>query len=191
MMAVSKRLRFEILRRDNHTCRYCGQAAPDVKLTVDHVVPTTLGGTDDPTNLVTACADCNSGKSATPPDAAIVADVSEKAAVYAESRHRAIQQWRARRADLEAAVARFDEAWLMWGDGCGPGREEVERDTDWALSVERWIVAGMDVDDLIPLVSQAMRKPNVVSSKVWKYYCGIVWGHLRDIEAAAAGGMRG
>ena len=32
-MAVSKRLRFEILRRDNHACRYCGQMAPDVKLT--------------------------------------------------------------------------------------------------------------------------------------------------------------
>ena len=28
-MAVSKRLRYEILRRDNHTCRYCGASAPD------------------------------------------------------------------------------------------------------------------------------------------------------------------
>ncbi|MEU5976310.1 hypothetical protein [Streptomyces sp. NPDC047315] len=25
-MAVSKRLRYEILRRDNHACRYCGAA---------------------------------------------------------------------------------------------------------------------------------------------------------------------
>lgn len=57
-MAVSKRTRFEVLRRDNHTCRYCGQAAPDVKLTVDHVTPVALGGTDDPANLVTACAEC-------------------------------------------------------------------------------------------------------------------------------------
>lgn len=23
-MAISKRLRYEILRRDNHACRYCG-----------------------------------------------------------------------------------------------------------------------------------------------------------------------
>lgn len=35
-MPVSKRLRYEVLRRDSHTCRYCGGAAPDVKLTVDH-----------------------------------------------------------------------------------------------------------------------------------------------------------
>ena len=26
-MAVSKRTRFEVLRRDSHTCRYCGQSA--------------------------------------------------------------------------------------------------------------------------------------------------------------------
>lgn len=58
-MTVSKRIRFEVLRRDNYTCRYCGGSAPDVKLTVDHVMPVALG---DPTNLVTACKDCNAGK---------------------------------------------------------------------------------------------------------------------------------
>lgn len=46
-MAVSTRLRYEILRRDNHQCRYCGGTAPDVKLTIDHVIPETLGGNDD------------------------------------------------------------------------------------------------------------------------------------------------
>lgn len=54
-MAVSKRTRYEVLRRDNHTCRYCGGSAPDVRLTVDHVLPVTLGGSDDPSNLVAAC----------------------------------------------------------------------------------------------------------------------------------------
>lgn len=58
-MALTKRTRFEILRRDNHTCRYCGASAPDATLTVDHVTPVALGGTDDPSNLVTACRDCN------------------------------------------------------------------------------------------------------------------------------------
>ena len=38
-MAVSKRTRYEVLRRDNHACRYCGASAPDAKLTVDHVLP--------------------------------------------------------------------------------------------------------------------------------------------------------
>jgi hypothetical protein len=76
-MAVSKRLRYEILRRDNHACRYCGAAAPDVKLNVDHVIPTSLGGSDKPENLVTACADCNGGKTSSMPNAMPVADVDQ------------------------------------------------------------------------------------------------------------------
>lgn len=78
-MAVSKRLRYEILRRDNHTCRYCGASAPDVKLTVDHVTPVALGGTDGPENLVAACSACNAGKSSSQPDAPLVANVQQDA----------------------------------------------------------------------------------------------------------------
>lgn len=62
-MAVSKRLRYEILRRDNHTCRYCGAAAPEATLVVDHYIPVVVGGATVPSNLVTACEPCNSGKS--------------------------------------------------------------------------------------------------------------------------------
>ena len=38
-MPISKRLRYEILHRDNHACRYCGASAPDAVITIDHVVP--------------------------------------------------------------------------------------------------------------------------------------------------------
>jgi hypothetical protein len=59
---MSPKLRFSILHRDGFTCRYCGAAAPDVKLQVDHVHPIARGGVDDPANLVTACEACNQGK---------------------------------------------------------------------------------------------------------------------------------
>lgn len=55
--------RFRILSRDQYTCRYCGRSAPDVVLEVDHVIPVAAGGKNDDTNLVTACRDCNVGKS--------------------------------------------------------------------------------------------------------------------------------
>ena len=58
-MAITKRTRYEVLKRDNHACRYCGAVAPDVKLQVDHVIPVALGGTDNPDNLVAACVACN------------------------------------------------------------------------------------------------------------------------------------
>lgn len=88
-MAVSKRLRYEILRRDNHACRYCGASAPTVKLNVDHVIPQALGGSDKPTNLVTACADCNSGKTSSLPNAEPVADVEQEAFRRAADQNRA------------------------------------------------------------------------------------------------------
>lgn len=62
-ISLSKRLRFEILKRDSFKCQYCGSAAPDVLLQVDHVKPVAEGGTDDIWNLITSCQPCNSGKS--------------------------------------------------------------------------------------------------------------------------------
>ena len=61
-MAVSKRIRFEALRRSNFACFYCGRPAPLVQLEVDHVIPRARGGCDEPWNLVAACQDCNAGK---------------------------------------------------------------------------------------------------------------------------------
>lgn len=57
-------LRFTILERDEFRCRYCGAEPVKKQLRVDHVVPVQLGGAlTDPDNLVTACQDCNAGKS--------------------------------------------------------------------------------------------------------------------------------
>ena len=63
---ISKRLRFEILKRDKFRCIYCGRAAPDVILHVDHVVPVKSGGETEQLNLASACRDCNLGKAAVP-----------------------------------------------------------------------------------------------------------------------------
>lgn len=57
------RIRYEVFERDGYTCQYCGAKAPDVTLHVDHIVPVSDGGTDDLSNLVTACEYCNLGKS--------------------------------------------------------------------------------------------------------------------------------
>lgn len=82
-MSVSKRLRFEVFRRDGFACRYCGATASDTTLTIDHVVPVALGGTDDPGNLATACKDCNAGKSSSSPDPRWVARIAQDATQWA------------------------------------------------------------------------------------------------------------
>ena len=62
-MAISKRLRFEVFKRDGFRCRYCGAGVLDVTLHCDHVVPDSKGGPTTAENLVTACQPCNLGKS--------------------------------------------------------------------------------------------------------------------------------
>lgn len=67
--AIGKTLRFRVLHRDAFTCQYCGRAAPDVVLHIDHQRPISRGGNNHISNLITACEDCNLGKSATDGDA--------------------------------------------------------------------------------------------------------------------------
>jgi hypothetical protein len=59
---LSKRIRFEVFKRDGFTCQYCGRRPPDVTLHCDHVDPVVNGGENDMVNLVTSCSDCNLGK---------------------------------------------------------------------------------------------------------------------------------
>ena len=61
---LSKKLRFEVFKRDGFACQYCGATPPAVVLECDHIEPVTAGGSDDEGNLVTACFDCNRGKAA-------------------------------------------------------------------------------------------------------------------------------
>ncbi|MCH7549599.1 MAG: HNH endonuclease, partial [Candidatus Krumholzibacteriota bacterium] len=62
--SIPKSTRFEVFKRDKFKCQYCGAAAPNVLLEIDHIQPVSKGGTNEITNLVAACADCNRGKGA-------------------------------------------------------------------------------------------------------------------------------
>jgi hypothetical protein len=61
---ISKKLRFEVFKRDSFTCQYCGQVAPNVILEVDHINPVKNSGDNNILNLITSCKDCNRGKGA-------------------------------------------------------------------------------------------------------------------------------
>ena len=53
-----QRTRQRIFERDGYRCRYCGGPAE----VVDHIVAIAHGGTDDDSNLVACCRDCNERK---------------------------------------------------------------------------------------------------------------------------------
>jgi hypothetical protein len=64
--------RFAVLERDGFRCRYCGNTAAHSRLTVDHVLSVRNGGSDDPSNLVTACIDCNRAKQSASVDPSLI-----------------------------------------------------------------------------------------------------------------------
>jgi len=185
-MAVSKRLRFEILKRDNHACRYCGGRAPDVTLTIDHVVPVALGGRDQPDNLVAACKDCNAGKSSVPADASLVANVAQDAIRWG----RAIEQAAASMAmATEERLKRkktFADSWDGFTFTTWKGEEyTAPRDGDWDRSLDMFRDLGLSTIDIADAVAAAMYAPRVRVDEKWRYFCGICWGKIREIQQAA------
>jgi len=62
---IPKKLRFNLLLRDNFTCQYCGSSAPQVELQIDHFIPVSRGGKNSETNLLVSCQECNASKSDT------------------------------------------------------------------------------------------------------------------------------
>ncbi len=62
--SINKKTRFEIFKRDNFQCQYCGRYAPEVILEIDHITPIKHEGKTENINLITACFDCNHGKGA-------------------------------------------------------------------------------------------------------------------------------
>jgi 5-methylcytosine-specific restriction endonuclease McrA len=54
--------RRNVFARDENRCQYCGQKFPTSELSLDHVVPLSLGGRTSWTNLVCACTECNKRK---------------------------------------------------------------------------------------------------------------------------------
>jgi len=61
-ITLTKKIRFDVFKRDSFTCSYCGNKPPNVTLEVDHIIPVSKNGTNDIDNLITSCFDCNRGK---------------------------------------------------------------------------------------------------------------------------------
>ncbi len=183
-MAISKRLRFEILRRDNHACRYCGGTAPDVTLTVDHVIPVTLGGSDDPANLVAACRDCNAGKSSVPADATIVADVHEDALKWARAMEIVARGRAVERVEAKERHDTFYASWNDWYSTNWRGEKiRAELPGNWQRSVDTFLDAGLEMDDLIDLIRIAM---GARTNDEWRYFCGCCWRRIKEAQEHAA-----
>jgi hypothetical protein len=180
-MPVSKRLRYEVLKRDNHTCRYCGGTAPDVAITVDHVTPVSLGGTDTAANLVACCRDCNIGKSSTSPDAPLVENVKQDAMRWAAAIKLASDRRSNRTRQLNEYCRAFVDEWREYD----MGSREMPTPANWQDSIEGFYNAALPISELKRALAISMSKPQVSNYEKFRYMCGICWSVLREIQAEA------
>lgn len=104
-VALGKKTRFEVFKRDKFTCQYCGSKAPDAVLHVDHLHPVAKGGGNDILNLVTACQECNAGKSARLIDDSSVVERQRAQMEILETRREQLQMMLTWRDELERVKA--------------------------------------------------------------------------------------
>ncbi|GDZ04288.1 HNH endonuclease [Bifidobacterium pseudocatenulatum] len=177
-MAVNKRLRFEVLRRDGYACHYCH--CKDIPLTVDHVVPQALGGRDEAENLVACCMECNSGKSSINPDEPLVAQVSEEATRFHRLLKIAIED---KRVSLEDERAYCDNVLDMWESITSLDDEHCFPLPDsWRSSARYW--AHIDVPDeylryAFEIAREKCDMKRLPRYKAFNYASGII-GNLLD-----------
>lgn len=180
-MAVTKRTRFEVLRRDGFRCYYCGVRGNESTadgLTIDHVVPVALGGSDDPENLCAACPDCNAGKTSTPAGAELVAEIDRAVAAHKAARALAL---RALEADLDAESEYMDQVWNAW-EAAIPQYARDNRDVE-SFAAD-WFRRGVPIQ----IVEKSLRiawESNAARGQKVRYAGGVVNNLMRDAEDRA------
>ncbi len=182
---VSRRVRFEVFKRDGFRCRYCGATATAAPLEVDHVIPAASGGRDDPANLVTACWSCNRGKSDVPLTAttlppaipaALLREQVDQVRAYLEAQ----RDVEAVRAEVRAAAV---AEWRRWCTE-DPPRDFLQK-LDAVLGRDGLAALG----DALRIA--ALRQPGAGALRRWKYAQGAMKLSRRATESVATPGLEG
>ena len=77
-----------IMLRDRNTCQYCGRGYVPKELTLDHVIPSSRGGSTAWENLVASCKPCNNRKGDRTPVEAGMTLLSKPRQIGIHAKHR-------------------------------------------------------------------------------------------------------
>jgi hypothetical protein len=177
---ISKRMRFEVFKRDGFECQYCGATPPGVLLHCDHIEPVSLGGKTEIDNLITACQPCNLGKSNIPLGQ-VVQSMADRAAEVIE-REAQVAGYQSvlkdRRMRLEAdAQEVLEELCERYG------RDGIPR-ADFT-SIKRF-VDRIGLDSCLEAVEIAASRHRGYRTG-FRYFCGICWNRIRAQDGGADG----
>jgi len=171
--SISKRVRFEVFKRDNFTCQYCSAKPPLVPLEIDHIVPVSKGGGNSIDNLLTACFDCNRGKSNIELDN-IPQALADKVEMVKLAQEQYKQYGRILKkrdkimnSDIDSVEAIFQLFYLKWAFN-----------DKFRISVKKFI-QSLGIEEVQDSMERACRKVNLDADNVLKYFCGICWGKIK------------
>jgi len=159
---LSKKIRFEVFKRDSFTCQYCGAKAPDVILHVDHIEPWSKGGSNDIINLVTSCSTCNLGKGANTlsDDSVVVARRQE-----AESRQARLEQLEMMRKWHEDMNDLFEvECDVVTSFMLSPSYCKSFRLNDLGMNTIRQLIRRFGVEEVLASIGISLAKYIVIEN---------------------------
>lgn len=169
---LSKKLRFDVFKRDGFICQYCGAHPPAVILHVDHINPVARGGINRIDNLITSCEPCNLGKGARPLTA-VPRSLAEKAVEAAEREEQILGYQKI----IEAARERVEgEAWRVAEAFVG---ETLKEYSSARMRSIRMFIQRIGVHEVLDAAEKAATRWGNDSEVAFRYFCGICWKKVR------------
>jgi hypothetical protein len=179
---TSKKLRFEVFKRDGFRCQYCGQTPPEVKLEADHILAVANGGETKIENLITACFDCNRGKAARPlgqiPDS-LQSTIDERLerAAQVEAYSAFLMEMRQK----EEAI--LDEIGFYWFNQFEDKKNSYVFGSARIPSIRTFLkhLAPAEILEAIDIAFARLPLTNRDTDyKTFKYFCGVCWNMIRQ-----------
>lgn len=171
--SISKKTRFEVFKRDFFTCQYCSSKPPKVALEIDHIFAVVKGGDNNIDNLITACFDCNRGKSdrdlnLLPMSLSEKSEIKKTALKQYKEYQKILQQ---EKEIIEGEINYVESIFTSVFD-------DLVFTNKFRISVKHFIqkLGVFDVADAMEISCNKITKSNYVL----KYFCGICWTKIKQ-----------
>lgn len=172
---ISKKLRFDVFKRDGFQCVYCGKTPPEITLEIDHIEPVSKGGDNDINNLVSSCFDCNRGKrnvrltkkpNKTSENIEILKEKEDQLKEYRKLIRKINRRINNNIKDINNIYVKAYPGW-EFSDSFKTG------------SLKRFL-NFLTKEEIVEALNIAISRLENDSDRVIKYFCGVCWQKIKD-----------
>lgn len=173
-VALGKKIRFEIFKRDLFICQYCGSTPPGTILEVDHIIPVSKGGANKEDNLITACFDCNRGKSNN--ELSSLPESTQRKTEILKEKELQYKAFQKLQNDVEkrinAEIEKVNELYTFYFP-------EYELSDSFKRASVKSFISKLGLNEVRQSMETACLKVDN-STYVLRYFCGICWNKIKN-----------